>query len=150
MKLTGILARKLNSAWQTWVSRASTALHEHNRFHTHFVKLSVFSLMIVAGNNERKRNDQRQVKRKRTTRSDKLEEYKEHYKNALVKLMKTDPYDPIEAKLTVTQCAAVLSLGFGKYTPSSGKKRAAIRADVKEEIDKNESDKPFWKDIRID
>jgi hypothetical protein len=90
------------------------------------------------------------TKRKRATKEEKREEYKEHYEIALDKLKKTDPYDPTKAKLTIIQCAAVISLGFGTYTTTGGKKSKAIREAVKAEIDKNESNKPFWKDIKED
>ena len=47
------------------------------------------------------------------------------------------------AKLYKTHCAAVLTLGFARYT-GTGSKLGELQRDLKGEIEKGRSEKPFW------
>ena len=78
--------------------------------------------------------------RKRKTREETMKGYEKPYKEALARLI--DGANNT-AKLTKTHCAAVLTLGFACKT-STGSKLGELQRDLKGEIEKGISDKPFW------
>jgi len=87
------------------------------------------------------------AKRKRTSKDVEIkrrEEYKTHYEKALGKFEKHTTNNPRVAKLTIKECAAVLTIGFDDYINWQGQLKENILNDVQKEIDKGESSKPFW------
>lgn len=54
-------------------------------------------------------------KRMRMTEAQVTDSYAGHFKKAVASLLE-NKNDPVAAKLTKTLCAAVLTLGFGKFT----------------------------------
>ena len=66
--------------------------------------------------------------------------YKKLYKEVITRLI--DGANNTE-KLTKTHCAAVLTLGFACKT-STGSKLGELQRDLKGEIEKGMSEKPFW------
>jgi len=70
---------------------------------------------------------------KRKTKEEKIRDYEKPYEEAFGKLEKGDN-DPKKAKLTRVECAAVLTLGFAKYTGDSGK-LGELQESLKRKID---------------
>jgi hypothetical protein len=95
----------------------------------------------------------------RKSKEQKIKEYKAPYDSAIAKLKKQleidkrkDPnatIDPEKTNLSRKECAAVLTLGFGKYTSETASKvnemRKAVQAKLKEHNDNPEV--AFWKDM---
>ena len=56
--------------------------------------------------------------------------------------------NPINAKLTKRECAAVLTLGFGTFTnDNTGMKLDDMRTAVVSKISEGKSEQAFWKTI---
>ena len=72
-------------------------------------------------------------KRTRTTEAQVTESYAEPFKKAVASLLE-NKNDPGAAKLTKTLCAAVLTLGFGKFTRENSCKIEDLRKRVKDAI----------------
>jgi len=87
------------------------------------------------------------AKRKRTSKeveNKRREEYKTHYEKALGKFEKHTTNNPRVAKLTIKECAAVLTIGFDNYINWQAQLKENILNKVQKEIDKKDSSKPFW------
>ena len=88
--------------------------------------------------------------KKRKTNDEKRDEYIEPYEKALDK-MSVKGNNPSDAKLTKTECAAVVTLGFGKYTSTSGRLadlQRALNGEISKGKERPDAEKiKFWTDV---
>ena len=84
----------------------------------------------------------------RRTREGIIASYQPHYQSALNKLRVN--LDATKAKLTIHECAAILSVGFGTYTSVSSNKVSVLRGSVdavlKDRPPSSSEQNQFWKD----
>ena len=67
--------------------------------------------------------------------------YQEPYSKAIEILGRDDDTDPVKAKLSKDQCAAILTIGFDIFTRVSNKKVGDLRDEAKKAIDGDYTDK---------
>lgn len=80
------------------------------------------------------------------SRETKIKEYREKHIPNVSKLIKEHGTQEFTTKLTKSQCAAIITIGFGKYTSdASGVKVEELGAKVRKYLnDETLKDAPFW------